>query len=778
MYQVWFRWMVAGLMVLATVLLALSFVAAKEVGPVIAGLNSTGRQLKADSPKMGPYIAWGFRIAGTLAFLAGMAILFGRRCFYALGACIAALFTEADGSAPTAAGPDRQESVKRRQWLGAICIAGLVAYTLVPFILNGYFRYDDFAIFNENRYHSLWALIFIPHGDHTYGLFRIELALMVRLAGYNAYIYNLVIAAFFAATILASVKVLGRLGVGPVGRWLCVAFCAGWTNWSEFLAGYFVLCTNLQIVLFYLLAVNFYLEADKSGALRHRIFVLLFTASAVFVDLGGLWVPFGVAVFAVCNELSTDVDKSWRDRAKKNTWLLGGLLALITAALCYNWYVFTRVTPGGFLSMRNFCLSEGRAAPWDIANIIGQTLYAVFGGLCLSTIMPVGYSRLPGPIVAAMVSGVAAVVTGVAWIWWRRMPKAMRWHACALVVVIFGQCAFVSIGRYEPGLNHLWPAKYVGPAYVLWCMLIGIIGEAVWREKKGAARPIVALSLVGAILAYFCVQGLSSEIVAKVSDFTRGAASELRNAKERKRDLNELKSKLIEPLAGERQAMVKLPVLGGEGMNQIYPSLFTYGLSWYSDVISSPGKQVVYLRNSAMKPEAEGELECKSLRDELGRRFVNALQHDEYVRRLYLSPTELVGITERGGSVAGERGIVRVTDGLLMPHGNDGAITVGSEGRAVLHVRDGKWDPERLHFLRIGLQYLGPEETAKTWLSFDSDFSLTGREYWIKANAGKILYLRVDLLQAAAYALSGEVGNVTLKLAAPGEYRIFYAVMD
>ncbi len=182
-----------------------------------------------------------------------------------------------------------QSNRKRASIVLGVCLffAFLLHY---PNILNGYFLNDDFEVIDVSRTYTLNESLFVPHGDHTIPLFRMEMYIFLKLFAQNPLPYNMAVFFAFALIPFFTYLIFQRLGFGIKSFAIFLVLYASCTGWADILTGYYDISTYLQISLFCTIAIWSYIAWKQSRRNHYVLTYALATTAALFIDLPGVWV--------------------------------------------------------------------------------------------------------------------------------------------------------------------------------------------------------------------------------------------------------------------------------------------------------------------------------------------------------------------------------------------------------------------------------------------------------------------------------------------------------
>ncbi|HBG05911.1 MAG: hypothetical protein A2075_04115 [Geobacteraceae bacterium GWC2_58_44] len=168
-----------------------------------------------------------------------------------------------------------------------------------PSILHCYFRYDDFEFFSANRTDPLLQLTNMLHGDHALPLYRYQVALMEHIFGVDPIYYNVFTLLTFVMVLNVTWLLFRKLKYSDASFLLFSVLFLGWSNWGEMTTGYFCLIPYSQLSLCSLISIWCCLQWQVLKSVKYQLLAILFLFLAVFVDISGIWVPFGVLLFVV-----------------------------------------------------------------------------------------------------------------------------------------------------------------------------------------------------------------------------------------------------------------------------------------------------------------------------------------------------------------------------------------------------------------------------------------------------------------------------------------------
>lgn len=475
----------------------------------------------------------------------------------------------------------------------------------------------------------------------------------------------------------------------------------------------------------------------------------------------------------MCTEPTSPSRKAVLDFARQYSWLLLAVLAVYSLYGAYHYYVFEYLHPGSFLSM------SGKN-PHSLLPVLLQTGYLIVGGVVAAFVLPLGYASLPF-VSWASILVILAIVSSI--IACRAFSGLSGWHAkrhsIAAVSMILLTSLIVSLGRPMTGITYFWYAKYTGIPYFWFCVLISFLWDHFRRRGDADSRRVMNVKTSMLLVAFIAVQISSDYFVADVLGLkVTGYVGHLRDAKERKSAVSQLRSKLVEPLArGSHE--IKIPTLDGRFIAAQYPCLYEYNLSHYLDFIVPEGRKVQLCRNEAMqKWAAKDVVTVQSLRSTVDGIFLDRLADDPYLQQLYLAPVELrtkavpVPAADRASSSSA------VNPGGTSTLAGTGGPVLDSDGTAEIMVERGAWDPEKKSKLLLDFAYAarrpvkdgpGPVEIK---VVFDGELKIPYHGYPVVVQADRgVGRVCIDLMQLYAFSLNPTVNSLRIRLSTPGSYR-------
>lgn len=172
--------------------------------------------------------------------------------------------------------------------------------------LHGFFRQDDFSFLQVTREDpGIGQQMLLLHNDHLYPLYRLQVWLLVQLAGPNADAPTL--AAWFngfnylacVSLLLAGCWTLHELGASRTSLFAFAFFTWLWPGWGEFTAGFYTLSAYLQIQALAFGATAAVLRGLKRGSPGWLGIGLLLAATASLIGTAGVSVGLAVGTVAL-----------------------------------------------------------------------------------------------------------------------------------------------------------------------------------------------------------------------------------------------------------------------------------------------------------------------------------------------------------------------------------------------------------------------------------------------------------------------------------------------
>ena len=646
---------------------------------------------------------------------------------------------------------------------------GVVAARNWSSVMNGYFKYDDFEFFSDNRTESLLTLLITPHGDHLLPLYRLEVATMNFLFGVNPLYYNLFVSLLFVMLVIFAGLLLRELGTSPFTTVLFSILLIGWINWGEMVAGYFCISVYVQIALLSLISIWSYFRWEKTSAAIYPILTVACIGSALFLDISGVWVPLAVIVFSLRTHFLTDPRSTLTVWFKSHRWLFMTNIVLYGTFAILNMFVFFVVKHGEFLSMSgNF--------KHTILSFLSQLLYTISGGVLLTPLLPIGYHLLPEKLLLALLTALIISVGAVVVCTVKNSEPKTRWNLISVLIIICMTVLLVVIGRPMAGFDYALATKYIGVPFIWFCILICLIWDHYWKRVDFTGRNKMATVTVVLLLFFIGHQLLFDSILYAYQAEIVGYRANVADAKVRKKNINEIRQRLLLPLLESKSNDLRIPALDGKYIYNAYPKLWTYNLTHYMDFLVPKGKRVVFNRNEVMQSwTAKDTVTVVSLRSNTDIHFIRLLENDAYVQRMYLSPVELSTNSNSDTSIMSDSinpgQFINTSSLLAQP---DGGMLLESDGTAEMIVDKSDWDPEEKHILALTIEYQekNRKDGVKLEVNFSGELKIPYDKNYFVISPGKQSTLSIDLLQLYSYSLNTQVANLRVGFPTPGTYKI------
>ena len=585
-----------------------------------------------------------------------------------------------------------------------------------PCIIDGYFRYDDFEFFSTNRTEKFPALLWMTHGDHVLPFYRLEVFLMEYVFSTEPVPYNIFVSLLFVLIIVFSGMLLLEMSCSRLTILLFSVLCVGWINWGEITSGYFCLSVYVQIVLFAIIGMWAYLRWEKSSKAIYKAIVIASIGFALYLDMAGVWVPASLILFsgfATRSNLSTSKFRAW---CKNNLWLIISCTVLYLFFGILNLYAFHVGDHADFLSMAG-------TQKHTVVSFFVQLFYLISAGLLLALVFPAGYQRLPEICLVPML---LVVFASAVFVYLRGMKGAdelFRRRAFFVSFVIVIVSAMIAFGRPMFDFNLGWVAKYTAMPYLLFCLLVCIFWDRFFCVKCDADKKSFLCKTIIVCISFIATQLTFDRVMYAYGGNSAGYKINLEEAKVRRENVSELRGLLVEPLAVTQGRHIRVPNLDGKYIEKIYPKLFFYNLSHYVDFVVPPNKELRLYRNKAMDGWFASDVATvDSLRSSVDSVFLESLNSDKYIRKMYLGSTEIYpsqtscshSAEKAPQTHAGKSSQVQIIDNMI----------VESDGHKMIIIAGGEWDPEKKYLLQITAKNLDEHGQGKykIEIEYDSDY--------------------------------------------------------
>lgn len=650
--------------------------------------------------------------------------------------------------------------------LFSICVVAVRNWSCILF---GYFKYDDFEFFSANRTDSLISLLVTTHGDHLLPLYRVEVALMNFLFGVNPIYYNLFVSALFALIIIFAGLLLREMRASRFTVVLFSILCIGWIDWGEITAGYFCLSVYVQIALLSMISIWSYFRWVKTSATIYEFLTIGCVAFALFLDISGIWVPFGVIIFSF-SEFSSEISRLFiRDWFKSHRWLLTAIAFLFSIFTTLNLVVF-------FISKHGVFLSMSGDHNHTLLSFLSQMFYMISGGLLLTPLFPIGFNLLPEILLLPMLIALFVSAVYILFITYKDCGSEVRSYIISILSIVLITASIVVVGRPMVGFKYALVAKYTGVLYLWFCLLICLIWNHYWQKQDLPGKSRMATFSVLLLLCFIGQQIFFDNILFLSQAEATGYSVNIAEARIRKNNVNEIRQRLILPLLALQRSELRIPSLDGNYIFNEYPRLFKYNLSHYLDFIVPEGERVILHKNKAMQGwSAKDVVTVTSLRSNIDTEFISFLENNSYAQRLYLSPIELsANIVANTNLMDDSIRLTQLLNTSTLSRKLNGSIFFHNDGDSEIIVDKGSWNPEERHLLAINVGYYGTTKTdnVKLEVHFTGELKIPYRKNYILIPSGKQSILSIDLLQIYSYSLNPQVRNLRICFPVPGDYLV------
>lgn len=647
-------------------------------------------------------------------------------------------------------------------WLVPVMAGVVILVRFAPTLANGFFRYDDFEFVTVATTTPLWQAVGQPHGDHVMPLTRVLFHLGATLGGVNPLLYNLASLVVFWAVLVAGCRLLQALGASRGAEVLFASLFIGWSPWAEMLAGYYVLGVYLLITALSLTAVRSYLRWRQTGGAADALVAATAAAVAPLVDVSGWYASGACVLFLVTRPRPAPSGTPW-------SWLnvhrrmVVALSVAVVIPLALTAWAYAIAHPGLFLGMSG-------AGARSITHTLADFAYLIGVGVGGSMAVPFVYARLPGPLLLLLAIAAVCAVVSFQGLALRAAGPERRRTLLALLGVVAGIGLMVALGRpSQEGLVVRWAAKHVGPAYV-WLGIALCFGWDTLRRHQPERRRarFIEITLL-AILLFMAVQTGVGRLGLAVAFPPFGYPAEIRDARLRRAKVAAL-HRLVARLAATTDAPRTVPILEGARIQDVSPSLFRYNLSHYLPFFGADAARLDWVRNDAMQRwRTPAVRTVASLREAVPTATRLVLARDPVLREWYFGPAKLGWIVSTTSERDGRSDSPRLGAGERQP---DGSWLVVSDGRTELVVERSAWDPESRSRLRLAADWVGGNASAiRIEVAFRADLLAAPTSATLSIPRLGLVAGEVDLLQLPAFALSGQVSDLRLRLVTPGRYR-------
>lgn len=664
-----------------------------------------------------------------------------------------------------------QSSGSNRSWrlavLGVGCLSVFAFYPVT--LVSGYFRYDDFDLISMAATRPLADLLLLPHGDHVLPLTRVLAHGMYHLFGVSAAPYNALILLCMAAVLYSGSRVLAELGTSRGAQILFIPLMLFWTPWAELMTGYYILSTYLLIALLSLVAYLSFLRWQKSRQSVHALGMVICCLVAPLIDISGGYVLAAIPVFLASDWWSNQPRLPLSEWLRtKRPPLIGVVMSAAVVAGVFT-YAYLIAHPGSFLGMAS---DGGRS--W--LRLPADLVYVFTSGVLASMVMPFVYARIP----VALLAGVAGVVLVVWFVFtaaaYRRADRSRKSAMVVMVLLIMGTSLMVILGR-PSGESFIvrWAAKHVCPIYIWTSLLLALSWDTLWTTPKPWLRQRYTELTFGALGLFFVTQQAFGLLGMAVAFPPFGYAAEIRDAIRRKEAVKRLEAVVIRPFSHEPSSPVNVPILDGEYIKRIHPSLFSYNLANYFPFFANNVDEVTFVRTEALqRHHANSAKTVPSLRDAVPVEVVEHLLASPSLRSYYFGEVPLsyrqVPKPEQTPLIE----TLQLHGGTILERSSD-RVLIDVPPDAELVLKPGTWDPETAFLLTLGVsEEAGSRLPPRFEVVFTSAvLGIDWRGELAPTPTGQLI--EIDLRQAYAFSLSREVGHLRLRFPSAGRFWLYHA---
>lgn len=526
---------------IAMLLAGLASYAARHLAGAGPGMEGAGRVLP------------GLFLSETLLLLcaAGVARLVARVCERASAAAWAA-----------AARVSRQRPRGWHPWLVIIggCLVIVLAFDLPGFV-HGFFRLDDFELLRIVRQEDFSRQLLLPHGGHSFPLFRGEMYALATVSGPSPMLFNAVNLATCVALLAAGCWLLAELQVGWLGLGTFVCINWFWPGWGDFTAGYYSLLIYVQGLTLGMAALAALLRAAATNSKPWLVAAFIFAGAASGLDLANAWTLPALVLFAAAAWPTRDAAGSLLRR------FVIGFATITTAFAAWNLVIFRQ---GGFLD-------PAMAGPASLAGVLGSLLPSA-GGVMLYTFLPVQAGSLnTGGLVYGLEFAAIALWTWISFRLALRLGRTDRRLLLALGATLLVQIAMIAVARRPVLTGFYWPAKWTAMAHCTFAIMVAFAVDRGVRLAPRGGEPVVKCA-AAVFLAGLCA-AVATPLLLNAMGAPVSRANNVRNAVCRRLDFNRLSASVVRLATALHEQPVILPPCPTNRFNQVFPRLEGYSLS-------------------------------------------------------------------------------------------------------------------------------------------------------------------------------------------------------
>ncbi|MCA9078922.1 MAG: hypothetical protein KDA58_00125 [Planctomycetaceae bacterium] len=435
---------------------------------------------------------------------------------------------------------------------------------------SGYFESDDFSLIEVDRNLPLATSVQRTHCDHVIVLLRCEVHSLYSMFGAWPLAWNAAVLVSFSLLLWSGCWLTRECGASRLMTGLGLLMCVAWTPWAQFTTGAYILQKYMQIATATSLALIGWIRWRRT----ERAGWLLLAAGAIgfacWMNVSGFWSPLALVTFAVSELVAAQEFGPTAHRLRRH-WgppLLMGVA--IFGALAFDRMVYASPENMGFLTL------EAGAE----RSLLGLTAQLVsFLATTITTLaIPFPHHLARVNLLWPVLLFTAMVVSLLIARGWQLGSAAESGKIVGLVLMWLGLGAMICLGRPSFEEDQMWPIKYLGLGY-FWLIVLLVVSLSPLTSRIDATGLRRVIFLAGCLcvanqlafeqLCFWDVPYLKYDIAR---------SSKLREHRRTRLALDEVRQRLIHPVALLSEGPVVLPDVSGDRLHYVHPELaFPWG---------------------------------------------------------------------------------------------------------------------------------------------------------------------------------------------------------
>ncbi|MCC9654238.1 hypothetical protein [Rhodopirellula halodulae] len=620
----------------------------------------------------------------------------------------------------------------------------------------GFFESDDYTMVEVARDGEFPISLLSTHNDHVLPLLRLEYSVFYESFAGEPFAYNLGVLLSFVMMLYSGCILLRVCGLNRICTFSFLFLCINWSLWGEFTAGSYILQKYMQITTCGLLACWAWVRWGMTRRKRYFLGSVGAVAVACFMNPSGYWVPCAAIVFGLSRLLSQQGTEAVKEVVNEGAPYVLSVVAVVTISVLLYTYAYSLPGNQEFMTLTD--------DPLTASGFVLQ--FWLFVSTLIATVffpLPHHFDKV-GLLVPFLVS--VAVVAGITLnCCVRGLSRELKATALAMGMIVLGISAMVCLGRPMPGIHYIVAAKYLGPAYVWFCLVVALGLQGFWNRTAARERSywlttqMIVCILAVALLGHGVVElGARADLPFLDRDVCRN--SKLREQIRERLAIARLRTDVVSELERSTEGHLYLPDLTGDAIADVLPELaFPWGekpsLGMLMPMLESSPRSVTCLPLEAESGD-EDAIHSVALASEVSPSFFEKLGTNELLRRIAFAPVALHANTfDEQGEQKIERKVGNDGNRLYQPLMIDDA-----NGVTKLSLANGSWQPSRYAHLRLKLNRPSNETPI---MKVRGDFD-TMVSHPIVIQQDSESEIALDLAQLFEYSCSGKVESLELSL--------------